>query len=96
MTFHGYTALARTGLNCQIRFSRFLLPPANEVWGKVIFSQASVILSTGGGGMHPGDPPPPSTTGYGQQAGGTHPIGMYSGLNINMSHICNWYVINAF
>ena len=30
------------------------LPPANEVWGKVIFSQASVILFTGGGvhGMH--------------------------------------------
>ena len=25
-----------------------LLPPANEVWGKVIFSQASVILSMGG------------------------------------------------
>ena len=25
-----------------------LLPPANEVWGKVIFSQASVILFTGG------------------------------------------------
>ena len=26
-----------------------LLPPANEVWGKIIFSQASVILSTGRG-----------------------------------------------
>ena len=25
-----------------------LLPPTNEVWGKVIFSQASVCLSTGG------------------------------------------------
>ena len=24
-----------------------VLPPANEVWGKVIFSQASVILSRG-------------------------------------------------
>ena len=49
------------------------LPPANEVWGKVIFSQASVILLTGGGvclsacwdtpplpGRPPcqGDPPP--------------------------------------
>ena len=34
------------------------LPPANEVWGKVIFSQASVILLTGGGGL-PGSPPPP-------------------------------------
>ena len=25
------------------------LPPANEIWGKVIFSQASVILFPGGG-----------------------------------------------
>ena len=32
-----------------------LLPPANEVWGKVIFSQASVILLTGG--VCQGDPP---------------------------------------
>ena len=28
----------------------FFLPPANEVWGKVIFSQAPVILSMVGGG----------------------------------------------
>ena len=49
------------------------LPPANEVWGKVIFSQASVILLTGGSasvhaGIHTpfevdppcqGDPPLP-------------------------------------
>ena len=37
-----------------------LLPPANEVWGKVIFSQASVILLTGGSGETPlpGRPPP--------------------------------------
>ena len=27
------------------------LPPANEVWGKVMFLLASVILSTGGGGL---------------------------------------------
>ena len=69
------------------------LPRANEVWGKVIFSQASVILSRGslhpwrgvyiqwGGCLHPGgwaDPPPPSTTGYGQQAGGTRPTGMHT------------------
>ena len=31
-------------------FQRMLLPPANEVWGKVMFLQASVILLTGGGG----------------------------------------------
>ena len=30
------------------------LPPANEVWGKVIFLQASVILFTGGGHVCPG------------------------------------------
>ena len=28
-----------------------LLPPEKEVWGKVIFSEASVILFTGGGGL---------------------------------------------
>ena len=28
----------------------FLLPPANEVWGKVIFLHLFVILFTGGGG----------------------------------------------
>ena len=37
---------------------RYLLPLANEVWGKVMFSQVSVILSTGGsasrGDLHPG------------------------------------------
>ena len=27
------------------------LPPANEVWGKVMFLYMSVILSTGGGGL---------------------------------------------
>ena len=31
-----------------IDYVGLLLPPANEVWGKVIFSQVSVILSTGG------------------------------------------------
>ena len=40
-----------------------LLPPADEVWGKVIFSQASVILLMGGWGSaretpHQGDPLP--------------------------------------
>ena len=29
------------------------LPPANEVWGKVMFLQVSVILFTGGGGWLP-------------------------------------------
>ena len=30
------------------RMYKILLPPANKVWGKVMFSEASVILSTGG------------------------------------------------
>ena len=30
------------------------LPPANEVWGKVIFSETSVILFTGGGRLPTG------------------------------------------
>ena len=33
----------------------YLLPPANEVWGKVIFSQASVCPQ-GGGGLPDRDP----------------------------------------
>ena len=94
-----------TGMHsCFICLFERLLPPANEVWSKVIFLQASVILFTGWL-CHPpplvvGRPPPlcrnPSpmqtpmdadhsppkdkrdTTGYGQQAGGTHPTGMLS------------------
>ena len=45
---------------------RSLLQPANEVWGKVIFSQASVILFTGEGvsltETHPLDRDPPWQT----------------------------------
>ena len=38
----------------------FLLPPTDEVWGKVIFSQTSVILLTGGSAsVHAGIHPPP-------------------------------------
>ena len=37
-----------------------LLPPANEVWGKVIFLHLSVILFTGGSAsVHAGIPQPP-------------------------------------
>ena len=67
------------------------LPPANEVWGKVMFLHLCVttgICLQGGpasgwgvscmGGL--GRPPQNTwdTTGYGQQAGGTHPTGMNS------------------
>ena len=68
------------------------LPPANEVWDKVIFLHPSVILFTGRrvsaplhAGVHPqadtpllGRYPPLDTTGYGQKAGGTHPTGMHT------------------
>ena len=74
-----------------------LLLPTNEVWGKVIFSQACVsrILSTEGGlantppGRHPPPwaDPPASTTGYSQQADGTHPTGMHSCLNLRINGV---------
>ena len=46
------------------------LPPANEVWGKVIFSQACVKNSVhgGGGGSGPGGVPGPG--GYACSGGG--------------------------
>ena len=64
-----------------------LLPPANEVWGKVICLQACVCPQGGcllrgvpvsGGVPAPGgclvETPPPTAT----AAGGTHPTGMHS------------------
>ena len=75
-------------------FIRLSLPPANEVWGKVIFSVACVKNSVHRGGLPQcmlGYPleqtPPPGTRHhpctvhagrYGQQAGGMHPTGMQS------------------
>ena len=38
-------------LNFDIDFIQYLLPPANEVWDKVIFLHLFVILFTGGGGV---------------------------------------------
>ena len=70
-----------------------ILPPANEVWGKVIFSQASVCPQEGGGWQTPpretplqADAPPGRHPSPGQtplqetatEAGGTHPTGMHS------------------
>ena len=66
-----------------------------QVWGKVMFLHLYVILFTGRGvcpvacwDTHPPRQTPPGrhprdTTGYGQQAGGTHPTGM---------HTCNFYL----
>ena len=70
-----------------------VLPPANEVWGKVIFLHLSVILFTGGvpgpgrgvwsggawsrGWLVGGLVETPSPR-TAAAAGGTHPIGMHS------------------
>ena len=63
----------------------FFLPPANQVWGRVIFLHVSVILFTGGAasrvrGLHPGGlgrTPPPFGI---RKASGTHPTGILSCL----------------
>ena len=69
------------------RLKLFYLPPANEVWSKVMFLHLCVILFREGvclqGGLHPGGlgkSPPSDTTGYGPRVGGTHPTGMHSCL----------------
>ena len=57
-----------------------LLSPANEVWGKVIFSQVSVC-PRGGGGMWQTPrwvDTPPGQRETANEAGGTHPTGMHS------------------
>ena len=36
---------------CYYSIWLMFLPPANQAWGKIIFSQAFVILFTGGGGL---------------------------------------------
>ena len=64
------------------------LPPANEVWGKVIFSEACVKNSVHGGGLPQcmlGYHSPPDQAGtsprygrYGQRAGSMHPTRMQS------------------
>ena len=44
---------------CNSQNKRELLPPANEVWGKVIFLHLSVILFKGGSAsVHAGKTPP--------------------------------------
>ena len=68
-----------------------LLPPANDVWGKVIISQAFVCPQGGGMADTPprqtpsrADTRPPSPrltappTEMATEAGGTHPTGMHS------------------
>ena len=53
---------------------KVLLPLANEVWGKIMFLLACVILFTGGGSWslsHGGSL-------SGKRVGGTNPTGMHS------------------
>ena len=81
--------------------------------GKVMFLHLSVILFTGGICHTPradtphGETPPRQTPpiqymlGYGQQAGGTHPTGMQSCLNVLIliflnSNISTWVKINVY
>ena len=45
----GFSFLFKYKQNHQ--YEKMYLPPANEVWGKVMFLLASVILSRGGGGL---------------------------------------------
>ena len=67
-----YTGGTNLMVECQL-----LLPPANKVWGKVIFSQACVKNSVHTGGVWSGgclvETPPAATA-----AGSTHPTGMHS------------------
>ena len=58
-----------------------LLPSANEVWGKLVFSQASVILSTGGGGWLP------SMHHRSPDSGGLHP-GEFTSSGFNIQGVC--------
>ena len=60
-------------------------PPANEGYvfiGVCLWSRGGGVSASGpgGGSATPSGrhPPPVDTTGYGQQAGGTHPTGMHS------------------
>ena len=75
----------------QASLSHALLPPANEVWGKVIFLHLSVILFTGGvSGPEGGGCLVPGVGGVWSRGwggvsgpgatatGGTHPTGMHS------------------
>ena len=86
------------------------LPPAHEVQGKIIFSQASATtptgwlasqhapacMRTGGSGKPPPHPHRDTriTTVHGQQVGGTRPTGMLSCSKI-LPFLSNVYLINV-
>ena len=69
------------------------LPPANEVWGKVMFSYLSVILFTGGvcptacWDTHPQrQAPPRQTPSLGRHPLGRHPLGRHPPSPYSDSH----------
>ena len=66
-----------------------LFPPANEVWGKVMFSREKGALHPVGADLHPGGlvqtPPTLDPTGYGQRERYTYPTGMHSCLFLSSS-----------
>ena len=84
-----YEYIFALGTN-ETRCSLLYIYHPQRSWGKVIFSQASVILSTGGflvpggclvlGGVVPGPwgVPGGDPPGTATAAGGTHPTGMHS------------------
>ena len=65
---NGLTCSRKTYIIYIIFFPKLLCHRPQRSWGKVIFSQASVILSTGGGGVpgqvHPPGPGTPPGTRY--------------------------------
>ena len=80
------------------------LPPANEVYEDYVFTSFCHSVHRGRGsasrrGLHLGGvwqtpPRPTDTTGYGQQAGGTHPTGIHSCYRPQRS--CEGYVFTGF
>ena len=103
------TVLWRLSFSIYYTWSFMSLPPADEVWGKVMFLHLSVTLFTMEGvgfpacitchmtgGLHPGglQTPPPRTTAYSQQTYSTHPTGVHSCCNyVSYLHYHSTYTL---
>ena len=71
-------------------YNAFLLPLANEVWGKVIVLHLSVSHSVQGCGVHPRQTLP-ALPEMATEAGSTHPTGMHSCFRINfLTNYCDF------
>ena len=89
--------------NCCDNLLSKLLPPANEVWGKVMFLHLCVILFTGGsasegvciqGGLHPGGSASRGSASEGEGVGQIPPqIGYYGTRSTSGWYASYW---NAF